>query len=191
MNASFAIFATPIGRCGIAWGENGIVGIWLPESDERRGARGARRAPRQTARARLLRRWPAAAEEEAPPPDIRAAIAEITALLSGDRRDLSSVPLDFGGVPDFPRRVYEIARSIPPGETLTYGEIARRLGDPRRAREVGQALGRNPFPIVVPCHRVLAANGRSGGFSAPGGVSTKLRLLEIEGARATAIPTLF
>ena len=178
MNASFTLFATPIGHCGIAWGENGIVGLWLPESEEKR------------TRARLLRRIPSAVEK-APPPDVRGAIAEIAALLSGDRRDLSAIALDFDGVPDFPRRVYELARSIPPGETLTYGEIARRLGDPRRAREVGQALARNPFPIVVPCHRVLAAQGRSGGFSAPGGVSTKLRLLEIEGARAPGIPTLF
>ena len=178
MNTSFTLFATPIGHCGIAWGEYGIVGLWLPESDERR------------TRARLLRRLPSAVET-APPADVRAAIEEITALLSGDRRDLSAIPLDFDGVPDFPRRVYALARSIPPGETLTYGEVARKLGDPRRAREVGQALARNPFPIVVPCHRVLAARGRSGGFSAPGGVSTKLRLLEIEGARAPGIPTLF
>ena len=99
--------------------------------------------------------------------------------------------LDMDGVPEFHRRVYELARAIPPGQTLTYGEIARRLGDPSQARAVGAALGANPFPFLVPCHRVLAANGRTGGFSAPGGVSTKLRILEIEGARANAIPTLF
>jgi methylated-DNA-[protein]-cysteine S-methyltransferase len=178
MSTSYTLFPTPVGPCGIAWGENGIVGIWLPETDERR------------TRARLLRKQPHAVAA-APPPDVRAAIAEITALLSGDRRDLSGIPLDFEGVPAFPRRVYEIARSIPPGETLTYGEVARKLGDPLRAREVGQALARNPFPIVVPCHRVLAANGKSGGFSAPGGVSTKLRLLEIEGARALPQRPLF
>jgi methylated-DNA-[protein]-cysteine S-methyltransferase len=190
MQESFALFPTPIGRCGIAWGERGIVGVWLPESNERRGSPGgAVRRPTRT-RARVLRRRPTATEA-APPADVRAAIVEITALLSGERRDLSGVRLDFGDVPDFPRRVYEIARSIPPGRTLTYGEIARKLGDPLRAREVGQALARNPFPIVVPCHRVLAANGKSGGFSAPGGVSTKLRLLEIEGAQASGIPTLF
>ena len=178
MNASFTLFETAIGRCGIAWGERGIVGVWIPESDERR------------TRARILRRQPEAVEG-APPSEVRGAIAEITALLAGDRRDLAAIPLDFDGVADFPRRVYEIARSIPPGETLTYGDVARRLGDPRRAREVGQALARNPFPIVVPCHRVLAANGRSGGFSAPGGVSTKLRLLEIEGAEALPQRNLF
>ena len=95
------------------------------------------------------------------------------------------------GVPEFHQRVYAIAREIQPGRTLSYGEIAARLGDPSLARAVGQALGQNPFPIVVPCHRVLAANGKTGGFSAPGGVSTKLRMLEIERARASAIPTLF
>ena len=178
MNTAYTLFETPIGPCGIAWGERGIVGVWLPESDERR------------TRARLLRKLPDSAEE-VPPAGIRSAIGEITALLSGDRRDLSGIALDFDGVPAFHRRVYEIARSIPPGETLTYGEVARRLGDPRCAREVGQALARNPFPIVVPCHRVLAVDGKSGGFSAPGGVSTKLQLLQIEGARTSGIPTLF
>ena len=178
MNTSFTLFPTAIGLCGIAWGERGLVGVWIPESDERR------------TRARILRRLPSAVEA-APPSDVVDAIEKITALLSGDRRDLTAIRLDVDGLADCPRRVYEIARLIPPGETLTYGEVARRLGHPLRAREVGQALARNPFPIVVPCHRVLAANGRNGGFSAPGGVSTKLRLLEIEGARAPGIPTLF
>jgi methylated-DNA-[protein]-cysteine S-methyltransferase len=94
-------------------------------------------------------------------------------------------------VPAFNRRVYEIAREIPAGATLTYGEIATRLGDPRAARDVGEALGKNPFPIVVPCHRVLAAGGKSGGFSAPGGAATKLRMLSIERAQTGAAPTLF
>jgi methylated-DNA-[protein]-cysteine S-methyltransferase len=178
MNTSFTLFPTAIGHCGIAWGERGIVGIWLPETDERR------------TRARLLGRRPDSVESS-PPPDVRAAIEKIVALLSGERRDLADVALDFEGVPAYHRRVYAAARTIPPGRTLTYGEVASKLGDPLRAREVGRALARNPFPIVVPCHRVLAAHGRSGGFSAPGGVSTKLRLLEIEGARAAGIPTLF
>ena len=188
MNTSFTLFPTAIGHCGIAWGERGIVGVWLPETDEPGG--GGRRAPPTRTRARLLRRRPDAVDS-APPPDVRAAIEKIVALLSGERRDLADVALDLEAVPDFHRRVYAVARTIPPGQTLTYGEVASKLGDPRRAREVGQALARNPFPIVVPCHRVLAAHGRSGGFSAPGGVSTKLRLLEIEGARSPAIPTLF
>lgn len=174
----YTLFETAIGHCGIAWAERGLVGVWLPEADA------------SATRSRLRHRLPHAAET-APPGEVQAAIDEITALLAGDRRDLAGIRLDLDGVAEFARRVYAIARTIPPGRTLTYGEIATQLGDPLRAREVGQALARNPFPIVVPCHRVLAANGKSGGFSAPGGVSTKLRLLEIEGARAIGIPTLF
>jgi methylated-DNA-[protein]-cysteine S-methyltransferase len=124
--------------------------------------------------------------ESPPPAAIRRAIVGIRALLAGDHADLSAVPLDFDGVPSFHRRVYEAARGIPPGATLTYGEVAARAGASGAARAVGQALGRNPFPLVVPCHRVLAAGGRLGGFSAPGGVSTKAHLLAIEGAPVNA-----
>jgi len=174
----FALFETAIGRCAIAWSGSGVVALQLPETNEER------------TRARMLRRW-RQAREEAPPPAVERAIAGIIALLSGEAADLSSVVLDMERVPTFERRVYEIARTIGPGETLTYGEIATRLGDPTAAREVGQALGRNPFAIIVPCHRVVAAGGRTGGFSANGGVATKLRLLEIERARLRAEPTLF
>ena len=115
--------------------------------------------------------------------------------MKGDARDFSGVALDLGNVPDFNQKVFAIARTIPAGQTLTYGEIATRLGDRLLARDVGQALGQNPFPIVVPCHRVLAASGKSGGiktggFSAPGGVDTKLRMLSIERAQPGG-PTLF
>jgi methylated-DNA-[protein]-cysteine S-methyltransferase len=96
---------------------------------------------------------------------------------------LSHVTLDLDGLPDFNRRVYDVARTIRPGDTLSYGEIAARLGDRNLARDVAQALSQNPFPLIVPCHRVLAAGGKMGGFSAPGGVRTKLRLLSIEGAQ--------
>lgn len=176
--AGFTLFDTAIGRCGIAWNERGVAGVHLPGASDGK------------TRERILRRFPEAAES-APPAGVRQAIDGIAALLSGEPRDLSRVALDMDGVPELHRRVYEIARTIPPGETLTYGEIARRLGDPLQARAVGQALAQNPFAIVVPCHRVLAAGGRTGGFSAPGGTDTKLRILEIEGARARAIPTLF
>jgi methylated-DNA-[protein]-cysteine S-methyltransferase len=166
----FALFDTAIGWCGIAWGARGIVGVQLPEGS----------AP--GTRARLLRRFPDA--REAPtPPEARRAIDDITALLRGEPKGLDDVPLDMEGVPDFNRRVYEVARTIPWGATLSYGEIAKRLGDPGVARDVGQALGQNPFAIVVPCHRVLAAGGKWGGFSARGGVSTKRRLLSIEAAQ--------
>ena len=174
-----AFFSTTIGPCGLAWGERGLVGVQLPEGD-----------PALT-RARLARRFATARESE-PPPDIRRAIDDIAALLRGEARDLLDVRLDLTRVPEFHRRVYEVARRIPPGQTLTYGEIAQRLGDPGSARAVGQALGRNPFPIVVPCHRVLAAGGQLGGFSARGGIVSKLRLLAIEGARISeAAPGLF
>jgi methylated-DNA-[protein]-cysteine S-methyltransferase len=165
----FTFFDTAIGRCGIAWAERGVIAVMLPEKNE------------TTARARLLRMVPDASEAS-PSPEIRHAIDGIVALLGGERRDLSDVAIDMARVPPFHVRVYEVARTIPPGETLSYGEIAKHLGDPGAAREVGEALGKNPFPIVVPCHRVLAAGGKLGGFSARGGVRTKLRLLEIEGA---------
>jgi methylated-DNA-[protein]-cysteine S-methyltransferase len=174
----FALFETPVGQCGIAWNARGVAGVQLPERHN-----GAMRA-------RLLRRWPGT-HETTPPSAIQQAIASITALLGGDARDLSGIALDMEGVPPFHQRVYIVARAIPPGGTLTYGEIARRLGEPDAAREVGEALGQNPFPIIVPCHRVVAAGGKVGGFSAAGGVMTKLRLLDIEGARIGETPTLF
>ena len=134
---------------------------------------------------------PAAAEViPPPPPDIQDIITDVAALLQGEARDLTSVPLDMDDLTDFDRRVYEVARGIPPGRVLTYGEIASRLGIDN-ARAVGQSLGRNPFAVIVPCHRVVAANGRLGGFSANGGATTKRRLLAIEGARRDESPTLF
>ena len=166
----FAIFETAIGRCAIAWGEGGVIGVHLPEQSD------------TAMRARLHRQHPQARETN-PSPNIESAINDIRRLMDGQKQDLSAIPLDMSTVPEFEQRVYAEARSIPPGETLTYGDIATRLGDVSLSRAVGQALGRNPFPIVVPCHRVLAAGGKSGGFSAPGGVETKRRLLEIEGAR--------
>jgi methylated-DNA-[protein]-cysteine S-methyltransferase len=175
---AFALFNTDIGQCGIAWGARGIIGVQLPEAGEARTG------------ARLVRRYPHA--REAPPPaDVRRVIDGIVSLLGGEASDLSAAALDMDGLPEFDRRVYEVARGIAPGATLSYGEIAARLGERGLARDVGQALGRNPFPIIVPCHRVLAAGGKAGGFSANGGVTTKLRLLTIERARTSEMPTLF
>lgn len=122
------------------------------------------------------------AREIPPDHDARQAIAGVAALLRGEVVDLSTIRLDMSAVPQFHRRVYEVARSIPRGSTLSYGEVARRAGSPGAARAVGQALARNPFAIIVPCHRVIAAGGRAGGFSANGGVAAKLRILAIEGA---------
>ena len=175
----FAIFETAIGACGIAWSARGIAAVQLPEANE------------QKTRARISRRFPAV-REGPPPPAVKRAIDGITALLRGEARDLTAIALDLDEMPPFNRRVYEIARAIPPGATLSYGEIAAKLGEPREAaRDVGQALGQNPIPIIVPRHRVLAANGKPGGFSASGGVTTKLRLLTIEKAKISDALSLF
>ena len=174
----FGLFDTAIGRCGIAWGERGLTGVQLPEADE------------TLTRARMRRRFPGLAET-APPPQVRIATARIAALLRGERDDLRDIALDMSGVSPFEVRVYDLVRGIAPGHTLSYGEVAVLLGQAGAARAVGRALGRNPFAPVVPCHRVLAAGGRSGGFSAQGGVATKLRLLQSEGARIGEMPGLF
>ena len=175
----FAIFDTAIGTCGVVWGERGLTGVHLPESTAAR------------TRDSLVRRFSGAVPAPAPA-DVQSAIDGIVALLAGAKRDLRELVLDMERLPVFNRRVYELARTIPPGATMTYGEVARRLGSPGMARAVGQALGQNPFPIVVPCHRVLAADGRMGGFSAPGGVATKRKMLEIEGVEGVSeAPTLF
>ncbi len=175
---SYSFFETAIGACAIAWGDDGITSVCLPEAQEK------------ALRARFAARF-ADAAEATPSPAIAQAIGRIQALLRGARDDLADIPLDDAEVPQFNKRVYDIARRIPPGSTRTYGEIARELGDPLLAREVGQALGRNPFPIIVPCHRVLAAGGKTGGFSATGGIATKFRMLAIERAKTDNVPSLF
>lgn len=176
---NFAIFVTTIGPCGIIWGEHGIIGVQLPEATEGR------------TRARLQKRF-RDATETSPPADVAATIENIIALLDGRPADFSRAPLDIKALPEFNRQVYEIISALQPGETMTYGDIAKRLGkEPQAARDVGRALGENPIPIVIPCHRVLAANGRPGGYSGSGGVKTKLRLLTIEGARLSDEPSLF
>lgn len=175
---SYAMFDTALGRCGIAWGDRGIVAVQLPQPSDA-----------QT-RARILQRY-GEISEAPPPPDVQHAIDGIVALIAGEPIDLTDIALDLDDVSDFQRGVYDIARSIPPGRTLSYGDIAKRLGGVELSREVGQALGRNPIPIIVPCHRVLAAGGKPGGFSANGGVATKLKLLAIEGAVVNYTPSLF
>lgn len=174
----FALFDTAIGRCGIAWGERGVLGVQLPEARE------------VETRARMLERFPDA-RETLPPPEVQRGLDAIVALLRGEASDLSAIVLDMDQVSPFHRRVYEAARAIPPGTTLSYGEIAARLEAHGAARAVGQALGRNPFAIVVPCHRVLASGGKIGGFSAKGGIATKLRLLSLEDAPANGALALF
>ncbi|HEY2178600.1 MAG TPA: methylated-DNA--[protein]-cysteine S-methyltransferase [Caulobacteraceae bacterium] len=176
--AGYALFPTAIGACAIAWSERGVVSVFFPEASE------------AATRRRIERRWPDLAQA-APPPPIAAAIAAIGALLDGGREDLTGIELDMDGIEPAERAILEAARRIPPGRTRTYGELATDVGRPGAAREVGGAMARNRFPIVVPCHRVLAAGGGFGGFSAPGGVASKARLLTIERAATSSAPLLF
>jgi methylated-DNA-[protein]-cysteine S-methyltransferase len=176
---SFALFDTAIGHCGLVWGARGLIGVLLPEPSE------------AATRARARRRFAAAREADDIPAAVQHAIERVRGLLAGTPDDLRDIELDLTGVPPFQCCVYVVARGILPGATLTYGEVATQLGQPHAARAVGQALGANPFPIIVPCHRVLGARGHSGGFSANGGTRTKLRLLEIEGAPLGGAPGLF
>jgi methylated-DNA-[protein]-cysteine S-methyltransferase len=164
-------FETAIGACGLRWSEAGITEVLMPG-------------------ARALTGEPDGKAEEAPE-TVRRASAGIVSLLAGGRTDLRWVLLDESELDPFPRAVYAAAREIPAGSTAGYGEIARIVGAPSSAREVGAALGRNPFPIVVPCHRVLAATGALHGFSAPGGIATKRRMLEIENAPGFTQQPLF
>lgn len=190
------VFATAIGHCGLAWSPERevVLGAQLPESDA------------EATRARLRARFPGAVEyradergdgpaaangtDAAVPAWVLEVIDTVTASLAGRRVDLSVVPLDLDSVSAFHCRVYELARTIPRGATSTYGELARRLGEPGAAQAVGQALGANPFAPIVPCHRVLAAGGKPGGFSAAGGLATKEHILAAEGVHLTP-PTLF
>jgi len=165
------LFDTAVGPCGLVWNATlQICGGQLPEG-----------SAAQT-RDRLQRRVPSLTEQP-PPPAIAGVMARLAAALQGAQDTLDDVPLDLRGVPQFHQRVYAEARRIPPGQTRSYGELARALGEPTAARAVGQALGRNPFAPLVPCHRILAAGSQAGGFSAPGGLATKLRLLQTEGAQ--------
>jgi methylated-DNA-[protein]-cysteine S-methyltransferase len=164
-------FETAIGRCGLRWSEAGITDVLMSGDHALAGEPDGRAV-------------------EAPEA-VRRTIAGIVSLLAGERTDLGWVALDESRLDPFPRAVYAATREIPPGSTATYGEIARLAGAPNSAREVGAALGRNPFPIIVPCHRVLAATGALHGFSAPGGIATKRRMLEIEDAPGFTQQLLF
>lgn len=170
----FALFGTAIGRCGIAWSARGVTRIGLPEASDaatrQRLAHGARELP--------------------PPPAIAAAIALIVQHVAGTPAALETIALDLDDVPAFHRQAYEAARRIPSGQTVSYGALAAALGKPGAARAIGQAMGKNPCPIVVPCHRVLAAHRATGGFSAHGGVETKARLLAAEGVTLATQPEL-
>lgn len=174
-----ALFATALGDCGVAWQGDTLTHVLLPADD----AAGTHS---------LLRHLSGAEATDEPwPPFVQQAVAAMQALLRGEAASLAAVPLAWQRVGEFERRVYEATQRLAPGETSTYGELARALGDAGAARAVGTALGRNPWPLVVPCHRVLAAGGKLGGFSAPGGVATKERLLAIEAPLARREGELF
>jgi methylated-DNA-[protein]-cysteine S-methyltransferase len=174
----FCLFDTAIGACGIAWTHGAIASAQLPEVD------------RDGTLRRMRRRHPQC-DEAAPPEWVAHVIERVQRLLEGERDDLADVPLEWNEEPEFNRRVYEITRAIPPGQTLTYGDIARELGETGASRAVGQALGHNPFAPIVPCHRVLGAGNSGTGFSATGGVATKLKMLEIERAQLGGQAGLF
>jgi methylated-DNA-[protein]-cysteine S-methyltransferase len=174
----YALFPTALGVCALAAGGAGLVGVWLPEAEE------------TALRARILRKFPQA-EEVPPSGELADTVSRIQALLATGQADLDPIALDMSPIDDFDRAVYEVTREAGPGRTLTYGEIARRVGTLADARRVGQALGRNRWPIVIPCHRVLGADGKAGGFSAPGAVATKIKMLNLERARVGGEPSLF
>jgi len=164
-------FDTPLGVCAVRWTEAGIASVRLPSA-------GTASLPRL-------------ADADDVPDSIRSAIDGIVAVMGGGSLDLRFVGLDEQGIDAFRREVYAATRAIPPGSTVTYGDIAREIGRPDGARDVGAALASNPFPIVVPCHRVVGANGKLTGFSAPGGLATKRRMLELEGTPGYGQQTLF
>jgi methylated-DNA-[protein]-cysteine S-methyltransferase len=174
----YTIFDTAVGRCGIAWGDGGIVGVQLPEERE------------IETRRRMLRQYPDA-RELAPPPNVEMAIDGIAALLRGEGADLSEVTLDISGIHAFNARVYAFTRTIPRGATRSYGEVAASLRASGAVRSVAQAIARNPFVIIVPCHRVLEAGGYADKMSPNGGSISKRRLLSIEGAGSPSSKTLF
>ncbi|MFI2233217.1 methylated-DNA--[protein]-cysteine S-methyltransferase [Nocardia testacea] len=169
-------FDTAIGRCAIAWRADAVAGFSLPGYAPGAGFR---------------RRGEARPIPEPGTGPRAEALARIRAHLDGDLDDLRWIPLDLTGPPEFHRAVYAVTRAIDPGQTLSYGEVARRCGAAGAAQAVGQALGSNPIPLIVPCHRVLAADHSLHGFSAPGGIDTKSKLLAIERTPGFGEPTLF
>lgn len=181
--SSYCLFETPLGPCGIAWRDPAdfrsqpvVTFIQLPEA-----------TPRAT-ESRIARKS-GSSRPSSPPPRIAEIIGRIRLHLQGEIQDFRDVAVDWNSVAPFFRQIYEAAREIPAGQTRTYGEIAKAVGQPAAAQEVGQAMAKNPVPIIVPCHRVAGAGGKAGGFSAHGGRATKAKLLALEGAPVT--PSLF
>jgi methylated-DNA-[protein]-cysteine S-methyltransferase len=172
----YHVFDTAIGACGVAWSELGLTRLQLPEHD--RGATENR-----------LRKS-CARPGESPPEAIAHVIADIQCYATGRRIDFAPLAIDLAGIEAFECKVYAAARTIAWGQTLSYGALARQIGAPGAARAVGHALSRNPIPIIIPCHRVLAKGDRLGGFSAYGGTLAKQRLLALEGVHVGGTPLL-
>jgi methylated-DNA-[protein]-cysteine S-methyltransferase len=164
----YTLFETGIGVCGVAWSGYGVTHFQLPGSS------------RAATEARIQRRSGGVADE--PPAEVAVLIADVQRYCAGEAVDFSAVAVDLSSLSDFQRKLYQSLRAVGWGHTTTYGDLARALGCPD-ARDVGQAMGKNPVPVIIPCHRVLAAGGKMGGFSAPGGTATKEKLLALEGVR--------
>ncbi|MFO0760030.1 MAG: methylated-DNA--[protein]-cysteine S-methyltransferase [Byssovorax sp.] len=171
------LLPTSFGVCVLAFSSKGLVFFQLPERTEKMTL------------ARVLRHVSSA--EGAPPGWMKDALARLDRYFAGEDEDLLSIPVDLDGVPPFHRKVYEAMRRIRRGHVWTYAELAREAGSPQAFRAVGQAMAKNPIPVVIPCHRVVAAGGKPGGFSAPGGLVTKERLLRLEGASLSPQAPLF
>jgi methylated-DNA-[protein]-cysteine S-methyltransferase len=179
----YALFETPIGPCALAWSDAGVTWLQLPESDL------------LATRARLLAKRPDAGDEDAKlrraPKWVKDAIARVCDHLGGKPQALERVPLDLSSSSRFDAKVFRALQAVPPGKTTTYGELAKIAGSPGGSRAVGRAMATNPFPLLVPCHRVVASGGKAGGFSAYGGLVTKDKLLTLEGAALSAQTSLF
>ena len=172
----YLIFETAGGFCGIAWSNVGITRFQLPT-----------RSAETTER--ILRRRVPGAEPGAPTPEIAEAVAAVRRYFDGEETDFSGVTLDLGEQDAFFEQIYAAARRVGWGHTTTYGTLAKELGaGPEAARDVGQAMAKNPVALIIPCHRVLAAGGKVGGFSAHGGSATKIRMLELEGVHVEPPP---
>jgi methylated-DNA-[protein]-cysteine S-methyltransferase len=171
----YHLFETGLGLCGIAWSDQGITRFRLPDTD----------------RDAVAKAFGVKARPTEPPPHVAAAAAEAKRYFGGERIDFRALGLDLAGIEPFRRTIYDALRAVGWGETVTYGELAKRAGAPGAAQEVGVAMARNPVPLIIPCHRVLAAGGKIGGFSAPGRTETKERMLALEGVFIGNQPKLF
>jgi methylated-DNA-[protein]-cysteine S-methyltransferase len=165
----YHIFRSSFGLCGVAWSQEGVTAFQLPEGDKQALEARLRKGARRERRGEL-------------PPTAERAVTKLKRYFDGEKVDFFDLPLDLDGCSPFNTSVYDAARSIAWGKTATYGDLARKIGSPHAARAVGHALARNPVAIIIPCHRILAAGARIGGFSAHGGVALKERLLELESA---------